>query len=93
MVLKRSKPGWRLRARWCILVGGTKQQWHEAVVQLFGQESVTERIRVMVPLGNYQCVAIRHRIESRREFDDFESRSSRQTNQFVSAGLFPTFEI
>jgi hypothetical protein len=75
------------------LVGGTKQQWHEAVVQLFGQEWVTEGIRVMVPFGDYQCVAIRHGIESGREVDDFESSSSRQTNQFVSASLFPTFEI
>jgi hypothetical protein len=48
---------------------------------------------VIVPFGDYQCIAIPHRIESGREVNDFESRSSRQTNHFASAGLVLTLEV
>jgi hypothetical protein len=47
----------------------------------------------MVPFGDYQCIAIRHRIESGREVDDFKSCSSRQASDFRSLGLFRTLEI
>jgi hypothetical protein len=74
-------------------VGRTKQQWHEAVVQFASKQSVTKGRRVSVPFGDRQCVAICHRIESGREVDDFESRSSRQANHFASTGLFLSLEI
>jgi len=47
----------------------------------------------MVPFGDDQCIAIPDRIESGREVDDFESRSSRQANHFASVGLFHSLEI
>ena len=76
-----------------ILVGRTKEQWHESFVQLIRKQSVTKCRRVMVPFGDHQCVAIRHRIESGREVDDFKSRSSRQANDFRSLGRVPNLEI
>jgi hypothetical protein len=75
------------------LVGRTKEQWHESFVQLIRKQPVTKCRSVIVPFGDYQCIAIRHRIESRREVDDFESRSSRQANDFRSLGRFRTIEI
>ena len=76
-----------------ILVGRTKEQWHESFVQLIRKQPVSACRSVMVPFGNDQCIAIRDRIESGREVDDFKSCSSRQANDFRSPGLFRTIQI
>jgi len=82
-----------LQSRGLLLTWRTKQQRHELFVQFVRKQPVTKCRSVSVPFGDYQCIAIRHRIETRREVDDFESRSSRQANDFRTLGRFRTIEI
>src|SRR6267143_4762387 len=48
---------------------------------------------MIVPFGNDQCVSVCHRVEGRRQVDNFELGGSGKTNYFISPKLFETLEI